>query len=67
VGCEVRDDGGYEVIEKERILDYKLMVYLCSETDSERLDWSRTINMGLPPRMHSLSGGRRGLTASCAG
>jgi len=31
--------------EKGRILDYKLMVYLCSGTDSERLDWFRTINI----------------------
>lgn len=31
--------------EKEKILDYKLMVYLCSGTDSEKLDWFRTINI----------------------
>ena len=31
--------------EQEQILDYKLMVYLCSGTDSERLDWFRTINI----------------------
>jgi hypothetical protein len=31
--------------EKDRILDYKLMVYLCSGTDSEKLDWFRTINI----------------------
>jgi hypothetical protein len=31
--------------EKKRIYDYKLMVYLCSGTDSERLDWFRTINI----------------------
>ena len=30
---------------QERILDYKLMVYLCSGTDSERLDWFKTINI----------------------
>ena len=30
---------------KEQILNYKLMVYLCSGTDSERLDWFRTINI----------------------
>ncbi len=30
---------------KEQILDYKLMVYLCSGTDSEKLDWFRTINI----------------------
>jgi hypothetical protein len=31
--------------EKDAILDYKLMVYLCSGTDSEKLDWFRTINI----------------------
>lgn len=31
--------------EKEQILNYKLTVYLCSGTDSERLDWFRTINI----------------------
>lgn len=31
--------------EKERILAYKLMVYLCSGTDSEKLEWFRTINI----------------------
>lgn len=31
--------------EKEKILGYKLMVYLCSGTDSEKLDWFRTINI----------------------
>jgi hypothetical protein len=31
--------------EKEQILDYKLMVYLCSGTDSEKLEWFKTINI----------------------
>lgn len=31
--------------EKKKILDYKCMVYFCSGTDSERLDWFRTINI----------------------
>jgi len=31
--------------EKEQILNYKLMIYLCSGTDSERLEWFRTINI----------------------
>jgi len=31
--------------EREQILNYKLTVYLCSGTDSERLDWFRTINI----------------------
>jgi hypothetical protein len=30
---------------QEKILDYELMVYHCSGTDSERLDWFRTINI----------------------
>lgn len=30
---------------KEQILNYKLMVYLCSGEDSERLDWFKTINI----------------------
>ena len=31
--------------EQEDILSYKLMVYLCDGTDSERLEWFRTINI----------------------
>lgn len=31
--------------QQKRILDYKLMVYFCSGTDSERLEWFRTINI----------------------
>ncbi len=31
--------------EQEQILNYKLMIYFCSGTDSERLDWFRTINI----------------------
>jgi hypothetical protein len=30
---------------QDQIYDYKLTVYLCSGTDSERLDWFRTINI----------------------
>lgn len=30
---------------RNQILDYKLTVYLCSGTDSDRLDWFRTINI----------------------
>lgn len=30
---------------KDEILDYKLMVYLCSGTDSEKLEWFKTINI----------------------
>lgn len=31
--------------EQQQILDYKCMVYLCSGTDSEKLDWFKTINI----------------------
>ncbi len=31
--------------QQKAILDYKLMVYFCSGTDSERLEWFRTINI----------------------
>ena len=31
--------------EKAQILDYKVMVYLCSGEDSERLNWFETINI----------------------
>ena len=30
---------------QKRILEYKLTVYVCSGTDSEKLDWFRTINI----------------------
>ncbi len=31
--------------EKERLLNYKLMVYACSGTDSEKLKWFETVNI----------------------
>lgn len=31
--------------EQEQILNYKLTVYLCSGTDTEKLEWFRTINI----------------------
>lgn len=31
--------------EQDRILDYELMIYFCEGTDTERLDWFRTINI----------------------
>lgn len=35
--------------EKEQILNYKLMVYVCSGTESEKLEWFETINIsGVP-------------------
>ena len=30
---------------QDEILDYKLMVYFCSGTDQEKLDWFRIINI----------------------
>lgn len=30
---------------QDQILNYKIMVYLCSGTDSERLEWFKTINI----------------------
>ena len=31
--------------QQQQILDYKLMVYFCSGTDSEKLEWFKTINI----------------------
>lgn len=31
--------------QKDQILDYELMVYFCTGTDSEKLDWFKTINI----------------------
>ena len=31
--------------EQEQILEYQLMVYFCKGTDSQKLDWFRTINI----------------------
>lgn len=31
--------------EQEKILDYELMIYLCSGSDKEKLDWFKTINI----------------------
>lgn len=31
--------------QQEKILDYELMVYLCQGTDSEKLEWFKTINI----------------------
>ncbi len=39
--------------QQEQILNYKLMVYFCEGTDSEKLDWFQTINIageGLSPQ-----------------
>ncbi len=34
-----------EDVEKEQILNYKLMVYFCEWNDREKLDWFKTINI----------------------
>lgn len=34
-----------EDVEKEQILNYKLMVYFCEGNDKEKLDWFQTINI----------------------
>ena len=34
-----------EADEKEKILNYTLMVYVCSGTESEKLEWFKTINI----------------------
>jgi hypothetical protein len=42
------EDMGFHNLQKneqEQILNYKLTVYLCSGTDSEKLDWFETINI----------------------
>lgn len=31
--------------EQEQILNYKLMIYICSGTDSQKLEWFKTINI----------------------
>ena len=42
---EYRGFSNLQPNEKEQILDYKLMVYLCSGTDSQKLEWFKTINI----------------------
>ena len=37
--------GNLQDDEREKVLDYRLMVYLCEGTDSEKLEWFRTINI----------------------
>lgn len=37
--------GNLQQDEKDKLLDYKVTVYLCSGTDSERLAWFETINI----------------------
>ena len=40
-----RKYGNLTPIEKEKILDYKVMVYFCEGNDKEKLDWFRIINI----------------------
>jgi len=42
---ENRYFGNLKKDEQEQILDYPLMVYVCSGTESEKLEWFRTINI----------------------
>lgn len=37
--------GNLTQTEREQILDYKLMVYICEGTDKEKLDWFKIINI----------------------
>ena len=37
--------GNLQDDERDKVLDYRLMVYLCEGNDSERLEWFRTINI----------------------
>lgn len=42
----LKSGGNLTPDERAQFLDYKLMVYICSNgTDSEKLDWFRTINI----------------------
>ena len=37
-------DNGYSIF-ANRVLDYKLMIYICKGTDTEKLDWFKIINI----------------------
>lgn len=53
--CQYLVKGGFSInernfsnltqTEKDAILDYELMVYICEGNDKERLDWFRTVNI----------------------
>lgn len=53
--CQYLVKGGFSInernfsnltqAEKDAILDYELMVYICDGNDKERLDWFRTVNI----------------------
>ena len=42
---EKRSFHNLQADEQERLLNYRLMVYLCSGEDSEKLEWFKTINI----------------------
>jgi len=52
----IRFDDGHELAftslttdQKDQILDYPLSIYICEGTDSEKLEWFRTINIAGKP------------------
>lgn len=52
--------------DKQQVIrDYELMVYLCEGTDSEKLDWFRTINI-TSTRGIRAERPRRGIVRCCA-
>lgn len=46
---EVRYFHNLQADEQERILNYELMIYQCAGTDSEKLEWFKTINIAGEP------------------
>jgi hypothetical protein len=38
--------------QQQQILNYKLMIYFCSGTDSEKLEWFKTINIAGEELLH---------------
>ncbi len=45
VECRCTITANLKADEKEQILSYKLMVYVCSGSESEKLEWFKTINI----------------------
>ena len=43
--AQTRGFGNLQNNEQEKILNYELSVYICSGTDSEKLEWFKTINI----------------------
>jgi hypothetical protein len=46
---EVRYFHNLQQDEKDRLLDYELMIYQCAGSDSEKLEWFKTINIAGEP------------------